>query len=158
MPSRKQVMIEYLKGKLGQWVHNQELRKVSGLNDTPRTIRLLKQDGWKIDVRGDGYVKLTSLEKGEARGARKSISEKQRYEVFAIDGFKCRACGRGASDGVRLEVDHVVPVDWGGGSELSNYMTLCDECNRGKKAWTKDMPTAAMQQIMSNTSVESRRD
>ena len=63
MISRKQQVLEYLKKDLGKWVHNQELRDLSGLNDVPRTVRLLRQEGWKIDVRGDGYVMLTSLEK-----------------------------------------------------------------------------------------------
>ena len=73
--SRKQQIIDYLKEHLGRRIHNQELRNLTGLNDVPRTIRLLKQEGWQIDVFGDGYVMLTSLEKGEARGIRKAISE-----------------------------------------------------------------------------------
>jgi len=156
MPSAREKIIDYLGKHVRQWVHNQELRQVSGLNDVPRTVRLLRQEGWKIDVRGDGYVMLTSLEKGIARGKRKPITEKQRYEVFARDGFKCRACGRGASNGVKLTVDHIVPVDWGGKSEMSNYATLCEECNRGKKAWTDGVPSQAMQLIMTEPTVESR--
>jgi len=154
--SRKQQIIEYLKEHLNQWIHNQELRDLSGLNDVPRTIRLLRQEGWKIDVRGDGYVMLTSLERGSARGMRKAISERLRYEVLSRDGFRCQACGRGASDGIRLTVDHIVPVDWGGTNDKKNLLTLCEECNRGKKAWVDSVPSRDMVEILSKPTVESR--
>lgn len=156
MPSGKQQTIEYLKEHISEWVHNQQLRNLSGLNDVPRTIRLLRQEGWKIDVRGDGYVMLTSLEKGPARGVRKAISERVRYEVFGRDGFRCQACGRGAKDGVKLTVDHITPVDWGGTNDMTNLITLCEACNRGKKAWVDSVPSEAMKEVMAKQTVESR--
>jgi 5-methylcytosine-specific restriction endonuclease McrA len=156
MPSGKDKILEYLKKHLGQWVHNQELRKVSELNDAPRTIRLLRQQGWQIEVRGDGCVMLTSLEKRTARGERKAISEKLRYQVLSRDGFRCKACGLGAENGIKLQVDHAVPVDWGGTNDISNLITLCEQCNRGKKAWVDSVPSQSMQQIMANQTVDSR--
>ncbi len=155
-PGRKQQVLEYLKEHIDQWIHNQELRELSGLNDVPRTIRLLRQEGWKIDVRGDGYVSLTSLEKGPARGTRKAISERIRYQVLSRDAFRCRACGRGANNGVKLTVDHVIPVDWGGTNDISNLLTLCEECNRGKKAWVDTVPSQTMKEIMDKSTVEQR--
>jgi 5-methylcytosine-specific restriction endonuclease McrA len=155
-PSRKQQILEYLKKHIGEWTHNQELRNLTGLNDVPRTIRLLRQEGWKIDVRGDGYLTLTSLEKGPARGVRKAISERVRYAVFGRDGFRCQACGRGVNDGIKLTVDHIIPVDWGGTNDISNLHTLCEECNRGKKAWVDSVPSRNMEAIISKSTVESR--
>jgi len=156
MPSKKEKILDHLKKNLNKWIHNQELRDLSGLNDVPRTVRLLRQEGWEIDVRGDGYVMLTSLAKGVARGKRKAINEKVRYQVFSRDAFRCRACGRSAKDGVKLNVDHATPVDWGGTNDISNLITLCDECNRGKKAWVNSVPSQSMQQIMNNQTVEKR--
>lgn len=155
-PSKKQQIIDYLREHRGQWIHNQQLRNLSGLNDVPRTIRLLRQEGWKIDVRGDGYVTLTSLEKGPARGMRKAISERVRYEVLSRDGFRCKACGRTADDGVKIVVDHIRPVDWGGTNDISNLITLCEECNRGKKAWVDSVPSQIMKDVMDRPSVEQR--
>ena len=155
-PSRKQQVLEHLKANMGQWIHNQELRNLSGLNDVPRTIRLLRQEGWKIDVRGDGYVTLTSLEKEPARGMRKAVNEKVRYEVFSRDGFRCKACGRTTDDGVKIVVDHIRPVDWGGTNDISNLITLCEECNRGKKAWVDSVPSQIMKEVMDRPSVEQR--
>lgn len=48
------------------------------------------------------------------------------------DGFRCVLCGRTAADGVKLHVDHILPVSKGGKTEVDNLRTLCDECNLGK--------------------------
>jgi 5-methylcytosine-specific restriction endonuclease McrA len=154
--SGKDKILEHLKDYLGDWVHNQELRQVSELNDAPRTIRLLKQEGWQIEVRGDGYVRLTSLEKKEARGRRAGVSQRVRYRILHRDGFRCRSCGRGPDDGVKLTIDHIVPVDWGGGNDESNLQTLCMECNEGKQAWVAGAPSQVMKGLLTKPSVESR--
>jgi uncharacterized protein YozE (UPF0346 family) len=65
---------------------------------------------------------------------RSGISIKVRFEVFRSDDYRCRICGASAQDGVRLEVDHKVPVSKGGSDELQNLWTLCFKCNRGKGA------------------------
>ena len=41
-------------------------------------------------------------------------------------------CGRGKEDGVKLHVDHIVPVSRGGKSVMGNLQTLCEDCNCGK--------------------------
>jgi hypothetical protein len=43
-------------------------------------------------------------------------------------------CGRTPlEDGVRLQVDHKIPKEWGGSDSVENLQPLCEECNRGKK-------------------------
>jgi len=154
--SAKEKVIEYLKQHLNKWVHNQELRKISNVNDTPRIVRALRQDGWQIEVRGDGYNRLTSFEKGIPKGERKQISRRVRFEVLHRDNYICRACGRGSENGVKLQVDHIIPVDWGGETQLSNLQTLCEECNAGKKAWVMGYRADQIKQIISQLTVESR--
>ncbi len=156
MSSGQEKILEYLIRNRGKWISNQELRRISGLDDAPRAIRLLRQKGWEIHVRGDGFNLLQSPEKGEGRGERKTISEKTRYEILARDNFRCKACGLSADDGIRLEVDHMTPVDWGGTNDKANLITLCDKCNRGKKAWLNSVPSNNMKTIMNNTTVEAR--
>ena len=56
-------------------------------------------------MRGDGYNRLNSTEQGQAKGKRTAISQKTRYLVFQKSQFRCRACGRGADDGVKLVVE-----------------------------------------------------
>lgn len=65
--------------------------------------------------------------------ARKSISQKLRFEVFKRDSFTCQYCGRMAPD-VVLQVDHINPVKEGGDNSILNLITSCFDCNNGKGA------------------------
>lgn len=64
---------------------------------------------------------------------RKSISKKNRFEVFKRDSFTCQYCGASAPD-VLLEVDHINPVASGGTNDILNLITSCRDCNSGKGA------------------------
>jgi len=70
----------------------------------------------------------------EAEKPRKSraLSLRKRFFVLKRDGFTCRMCGANGP-GVKLEVDHIVPVAKGGTDALDNLHTLCFDCNRGKR-------------------------
>lgn len=63
---------------------------------------------------------------------RKMLSKNMRYRVFKRDNFTCQYCGRSAPE-VVLEVDHIVPLSKGGDNTLSNLVTSCRDCNRGKR-------------------------
>ena len=63
---------------------------------------------------------------------RKGISKKTRFDVFKRDSFTCQYCGKSAPD-VVLEVDHINPVSKGGDNDISNLITACFDCNRGKR-------------------------
>lgn len=79
------------------------------------------------------------IEKEKRQKKESEYSERQkmtaslRYDVLKRDNYKCCICGRSAKDGVKLEVDHIVPISKGGKTKLSNLRTLCNECNRGKR-------------------------
>ena len=60
-----------------------------------------------------------------------SVSEQVRYDVLKRDEGRCVLCGASGRDGVRLEVDHIVPRSKGGSNEPVNLQTLCAPCNRG---------------------------
>lgn len=62
---------------------------------------------------------------------RKTISKKNRFEVFKRDKFSCQYCGASAPEAV-LEIDHIVPIASGGDSSVMNLITACFSCNRGK--------------------------
>lgn len=64
---------------------------------------------------------------------RKKMTDSLRYDIMKRDGFRCVLCGRTAADGVKLHVDHILPVSKGGKTEADNLRTLCDECNLGKR-------------------------
>ena len=58
---------------------------------------------------------------------------RERFRIFARDGFACRYCGAKGPH-VELEVDHVQPVSRGGTDHPLNLVTACRPCNRGKAA------------------------
>lgn len=70
-----------------------------------------------------------------------SISKKLRFEVFKRDGFTCQYCGKKTPETV-LEVDHIVSANDGGQDDLTNLVTSCFDCNRGKgKISLDNVPT-----------------
>lgn len=60
------------------------------------------------------------------------VPKRMRFVVMQRDKYRCRLCGLSADDGVRLEVDHKVPVAKGGKTTPENLWTLCHPCNNGK--------------------------
>lgn len=64
---------------------------------------------------------------------RSKMSDSLRYDILRRDGFRCQLCGRTQKDGVKLHVDHIVPIAKGGKTVKSNLRTLCDRCNLGKR-------------------------
>jgi 5-methylcytosine-specific restriction endonuclease McrA len=65
----------------------------------------------------------------ELKKRRKHLSRKQRYEVLSKQPW-CTLCGKRASDGIRLEVDHIDEDATNG--DPSNLQVLCQLCNGGK--------------------------
>ena len=64
-------------------------------------------------------------------GRKGDISAGKRMRVLLRDKFTCQFCGRRAPN-VKLEVDHIYPVTYGGKSDYANLVTMCKECNSGK--------------------------
>jgi hypothetical protein len=65
------------------------------------------------------------------------ISLKDR--AIVLQPGRCAMCGRTPlDDGVKLVVDHRVPLGWGGTNEIDNLQPLCEDCNAGKKAHFAD--------------------
>jgi hypothetical protein len=73
-----------------------------------------------------------SYNKPTLKNIREEISIRTRFLVLKRDQFSCVMCGR-SGVGVKLEVDHKIPVSKGGKNDIDNLQTLCFECNRGKR-------------------------
>lgn len=66
------------------------------------------------------------------RKNRSPIDGSIRYQVLNRANNVCELCG--ISSEIRaLEVDHIVPKNWKGPNELSNYQALCYKCNTNKR-------------------------
>lgn len=66
--------------------------------------------------------------------SREPIPAGLRFAVLRRDGFRCAYCGRGEAEGVKLHIDHLVPVARGGPTSIDNLVTACQDCNLGKSA------------------------
>ena len=75
---------------------------------------------------------VDSYNKSSAERERAKMTTTLRYSILKRDNFKCVICGRGSEDGVKLQVDHIIPVSKGGKTVEENLRTLCKDCNRGK--------------------------
>lgn len=68
----------------------------------------------------------------QPRAARAGISKTDR--AWVLRDQRCAQCGRTPSeDGVKLHVDHKIPLEWGGTNDRENLQALCSDCNEGKK-------------------------
>jgi 5-methylcytosine-specific restriction endonuclease McrA len=108
------------------------------------SVRMLIRRGYAVR-QPDGFAAVLACSACQydatARGARlthrsperrEPLPARLRFEVLQRDSFRCRYCGRSASDGAILHIDHLVPVARGGTDEIENLTTACDRCNLGK--------------------------
>lgn len=63
------------------------------------------------------------------------MSPRLEAEVYTVKGRMCQMCGLGPQDGVKLQIDHVIPRSWGGKTALENLEPLCERHNHGKQAF-----------------------
>lgn len=62
----------------------------------------------------------------------KNINWRLRAMVLMKDGARCKLCGATPQDGVKLNVDHIIPWANGGETVFENLQILCEKCNIGK--------------------------
>jgi hypothetical protein len=143
---------DWLVLRWGGYDYSVEMKRIRTPMDLLELLHHVLQKGWRIDGdkiyrlinavcnrKGwDMYEKQPSQNRAEwTAKQRGALTPELRWKTLARNGFRCVACGRGASDGVALHVDHATPIYEGGGTTASNLQTLCSDCNLGKKhkAW-----------------------
>ena len=148
MAGAKTKLHKYFLEHVGEDIPRETLRKVAGdITDWQRTLRTLrKETGLDIKATKTGYI-LTSAEPVNKPVIRVAINDKLRYAVLQRDNSRCQRCGRGIEDGVKLAVDHRIPVDMGGETTIDNLWTLCTDCNGGKKSFFSDEDADLMKEI-----------
>jgi predicted restriction endonuclease len=98
--------------------------------DVDRTIRKLAQIGFLIKIKKGWYrydpkkAKVRNLE---------DFSAADKKIILKRDEYKCVICGKGAKEGIDLQVDHIKPKELGGTATISNGQTLCASHNFRKK-------------------------
>lgn len=88
------------------------------------------------------------VDRAVARAARRIPAALRRF-IFWRDNDTCRYCGRTPrplyefwTNRLRLVIDHVLPVHFGGTSDPENLVLACDNCN-ARKGW-KTLEQAGM--------------
>lgn len=148
MAGAKDKLKEYFLNHIGEDITRDTLREVSGnIQDWTRALRMLRQEtGLDIKTTKTGYILESAIPVMEGR-KRKNIDAKLRYAVLQRDNSRCQRCGRGPEDGVKLAVDHKIPVDLGGETTIDNLWTLCTECNGGKQSFFSDEESELLKEI-----------
>jgi hypothetical protein len=79
-----------------------------------------------------GFVHVETLPRGAQNRA---PTPKKRMRILKRDGYRCRICGRRATDyvDIKLHVHHIRPWTEGGLTEDANLITLCHTCHKGLK-------------------------
>src|SRR6185437_3643238 len=96
-------------------------------------------------------------ERADAAPDSGAINKTLRAAVLNAAHGRCRMCGRTvAGDGIKLEVDHKLPRNWGGKTEIDNLWALCQLCNGGKRDFFASMDTGGMRKIVHLKSVYER--
>ena len=127
--SFSKVMIEwhcyYQKDINGEWIaYYTEIPVNNYFED--RALELSKQKKEKefeLIQRKEYLDNIRNIEQG------RSFKGRLRQFILERDNFKCVLCGRDVSDGIKLEVDHIIPWSDGGKTTYDNGRTLCKECN-----------------------------
>lgn len=139
--SAKTKILNLFQANLNKWIPINDIKEAAQISEWARMIRLLRAEGWQIDKKGGSTSTeycLKSLEKQDGV-VREPIDTRLRAEILRRDSYRCVHCGRNPEeDNIQLEVDHIIPVEWGGKTEPENLQTLCRECNQGKKNYFSD--------------------
>lgn len=138
--SARKRIYDYIKHKGIGVYSGEELRDIGKISDWARVIRQLSQDRvikYKYVRSNNSYI-IQNINDYTSSSKRSGLTAKTKFKIRNRDGHLCQSCGKGVKDGVKLHVDHKIPIEWGGNNNESNLWTLCDECNLAKKSFFKD--------------------
>ena len=82
-----------------------------------------------------GSLKVTKIDSVAGNRFLRSFQwRKVRMEALVKYGNRCQCCGSTPKDGIRINVDHILPRKTHPelALELSNLQILCEVCNQGK--------------------------
>src|SRR5205807_2578853 len=84
---------------------------------------------WDIPRRkwNGGEIKRTYV-RNPSRGRNvHEFNALERERIFKRDGYQCQMPGCGSTE--QLEVNHILPIKYGGSHGLVNGITLCHKCH-----------------------------
>lgn len=155
----KPKLLRYLKEHVGEVIPSATLRDVAyPVDDWARSLRSLRDEGYIVeyDKSSKTYFFPYSEPQNTPKGSR-YISNRLRSLVEIRDNSTCQMCGKDVRhDHIKIHIDHIVPYEWGGPTELENLQCLCSNCNEGKKNYVASENPQLMEQICNATSCGER--
>lgn len=92
----------------------------------------VKKGANKIYCTRECAVLLKQLEVAKGQHSKKRL----RYLIFCRDKFTCIYCGKSSiEDGVKLNMDHIIPYSINKNNSIDNLITSCKECNFQKSSY-----------------------
>lgn len=75
--------------------------------------------------------------------ARRSMTEPERRLILEKQGNKCAGvnCKLSSLSGYAYDIDHKVPIQFGGNNDECNLQALCTECHRNKTDFERTLKT-----------------
>lgn len=139
--SIRKILYEFINKKGIGRIRRSDFENLLKSTTWPRQLRQLQQDGiivYEYDASENAYL-IKKIGAYSKRTKRSDINGKVRYRILNRDKYTCQACGkRPSEDGVKLHVDHRIPLDMGGSNNDENLWILCADCNNGKKSFIRD--------------------
>ena len=155
----KPKLLRYMKAHAGEWVPRSVLNEIAeGVGSWERALRTVRDDGYilEYDKSTNCYRFPFAEPKNEPKDSR-YISKKLRAMVLIRDNSTCKMCGKSVQkDGIKVHIDHITPLEWGGKTEMDNLQVLCSECNEGKKNYVENESPELMCEISQARSTEER--
>lgn len=109
---------------------NQMKQPLSKISITPyiKTFNSWRQACIKFIKHKKGNVKYEKVKKTSTQ---KSITYKEKLQIFSRDNYTCVLCGKSPAkgDAVTLHLDHIKPISKGGKNNIDNLRTACHKCN-----------------------------
>lgn len=156
----KPKLLRYFKENVGREIHRSELEELCKDNGTEwaRSLRTLRDDGYIIeyDSSNNTYFFPYETPQNDPKDSR-YINNKLKSLVMVRDNSTCQMCGRDVKhDHIRIHLDHIVPLEWGGTTTLDNLQCLCSDCNEGKKNYVASEDPSVMERLSQCTSTIER--
>lgn len=152
-------LLQYMKEHVGEWVSRDDLKKVANdVGGWERSLRSLRDDGYELEYNpSNKSYRFPYKEPVNKPKDNRYINKKMRAMILTRDNSTCQMCGKSVKeDEVKLVIDHVIPLNWGGKTEFDNLQALCESCNEGKKAFVKGEDPELMENISKATNTKER--
>lgn len=155
----KTKILKFLKENVGKQIHRDILKEVANnVGGWERSMRTLRDDGYILEY--NGTTKCYCFPNGEPINPKRDnryINNSLRAKIIIRDCSTCQMCGKNVRDDhIRVHIDHIVPLSWGGKTVLDNLQVLCSNCNEGKKNFVKSENPELMERISVATSAQER--